>query len=214
MIRSFLGARGRVIDVVRFSTIQRFQCWNCSEHHDHHKLFCHKCNVIQPLHPKIDFFSYFGLKRRFKVDDKELKDYFRKLQSHVHPDKFGTASDKEKQISEQHSSYLNQAYKTLSSPRERAKYLLKLLTEENSDDTTTPDFAAEMFEFIEEIEAEEDEKKLRKHSDHVDSEIEQLLIQIENAFDKNEPLTARALLTRLRYFDRAKNILVNKLGVE
>ncbi|CAD5218940.1 unnamed protein product [Bursaphelenchus okinawaensis] len=213
MIRGFLTNLRIQKEFLRSSTIQRYQCWNCSEHHDQHKVFCHKCNFIQPLHPNIDFFSYFGLKRKFNVDNVDLKKSFREMQSNVHPDKFGTATDKEKQISEQHSSYLNQAYKTLKSPRERAKYLLRLLSKETKDETT-PDFAAEMFEFIETVEDETDEKVLRKHSEHVDTEIEQLLIKIENAFDKNDPKTARTLLTRLRYYDRAKNILVNKLGID
>lgn len=168
------------------------------------------------------------------LDDESLKKNFRKLQTHVHPDKFGLKTDKEKVLSEQHSSYLNQAYKTLNNPRDRARYLLRLLTEgktiitsmhiililtskcslENTDETTTPDFAAEMFEFIEELEAEENIKKLEQKQEHIDNEVEQLLIQIENSFEKEETEKAKELLTRLRYFDRAKKILDKKLGAQ
>lgn len=44
----------------------------------------------------------------------------------VHPDKFGKSSPKEKELSESHSSFLNQAYKTLIDPRARGHYILKL----------------------------------------------------------------------------------------
>lgn len=83
---------------------------------------------------------------------------------------------------------------------------------EDQDETTTPDQAAEMFEFIEELEAERDARRLRQKRDHVEAEAESLLIQVENAFDKEDLVKARELLTRLRYFDRAADILRTKLG--
>jgi molecular chaperone HscB len=88
--------------------------------------------VIQPLSPNANYFSYLDLDKKFTVDNTELQKKFHKIQSYVHPDKFGGKGSEEKQYSEQHSSYLNQAYKTLKEPHARAVYLLELLTKSES----------------------------------------------------------------------------------
>jgi molecular chaperone HscB len=80
------------------------------------------------LSNNVDYFSYFDLAKQFKLDETTLKNKFHSIQSNVHPDKFSGKEANEKDLSEKHSSYLNQAYKTLKNPRSRAVYLLELLT--------------------------------------------------------------------------------------
>jgi molecular chaperone HscB len=110
---------------------QQIKCWKCHKNVplDASTTFCSSCNVIQPLDPDVNYFSYLQLDRKFKLDEEELKNKFHKIQSTVHPDKFGGKDENERNLSEKHSSYLNEAYKTLKSPRQRAKYLLELITE-------------------------------------------------------------------------------------
>jgi len=73
-----------------------------------------------------NYFELFDLKPRFSVPLETLSAKFKSLQSQVHPDRFASASDAEKRLSVQYSSIINQAYQTLRTPLERAKYLLKL----------------------------------------------------------------------------------------
>uniref|UniRef100_A0A1I7XRH3 J domain-containing protein n=1 Tax=Heterorhabditis bacteriophora TaxID=37862 RepID=A0A1I7XRH3_HETBA len=91
--------------------------------------FCSISHRIQPSGNHKNMFEYIGVPVSFNIDESILKKKFRDLQSQLHPDKFAQTSEFERNISEEHSRHLNQAYKILSDPFERAKYLLKILGE-------------------------------------------------------------------------------------
>lgn len=107
--------------------IRCFACWRCKRPiSEKPGVFCSSCRVIQPLKRDQTFFDYFGLKKDFSVNPDDLKLKFREVQSQVHPDKFAQNSNEEKTFADVHSSFANQAYKTLSDAKKRALYLLEL----------------------------------------------------------------------------------------
>jgi len=55
-----------------------------------------------------------------------LERAYRDIQSHIHPDRHAHAGDAERRASMQWSTRVNEAYRTLKSPVQRAKYLLEL----------------------------------------------------------------------------------------
>ena len=73
-----------------------------------------------------DYFALFGLPARYRFDPAELDAAYRKLQTEVHPDRFAAAGDDERRLALQSSSRVNEAYRALKSPLERAHYLLLL----------------------------------------------------------------------------------------
>jgi molecular chaperone HscB len=73
-----------------------------------------------------DYFALFGLPARYRFDPAELDVAYRKLQTQVHPDRFASAGDDERRLALQSSSRVNEAYRALRSPLERANYLLLL----------------------------------------------------------------------------------------
>jgi len=73
-----------------------------------------------------DYFALFGLPARYRFDPAELDAAYRKLQTEVHPDRFASAGDDERRLALQSSSHVNEAYRALRSPVERANYLLRL----------------------------------------------------------------------------------------
>ncbi len=73
-----------------------------------------------------DYFALFGLPARYRFDAAALDTAYRKLQSEVHPDKYASAGDDERRLALQSSSRVNEAYRALRNPLERAKYLLLL----------------------------------------------------------------------------------------
>jgi len=73
-----------------------------------------------------NFFDLFGLPPTFRCDSAVLDRAYRQLQTEVHPDGFAGGSDAEKRLALQSSARVNEAYRALKNPVQRAQYLLKL----------------------------------------------------------------------------------------
>jgi molecular chaperone HscB len=93
-----------------------------------------------------DYFALFGLERRYRIDEMELDAAYRALQSAVHPDRFVNADDAERRMSLQSSARVNEAYRVLRDPVDRAQYLLSL----NGIDAPAETDNALPFDFLEE----------------------------------------------------------------
>jgi molecular chaperone HscB len=99
-------------------------CWSCSASLKEGALFCEQCGKIQP--PSGGYFSVFGLEPRLNLDLGMLEHQFHKLSRKLHPDRFGRASEQEKEWSLASSSLLNDAYRTLKDPISRTRHLLRM----------------------------------------------------------------------------------------
>jgi molecular chaperone HscB len=96
-----------------------------------------------------DYFALFGLPARYRFDPAELDAAYRKLQTEVHPDRFAAAGDDERRLALQSSSRVNEAYRALRSPLERAHYLLLLRGVDALAETDTalpPEFLEQQLE--------------------------------------------------------------------
>jgi len=82
-------------------------------------------------------FELFGLPARYALDAAALDDAYRALQRDVHPDRHATADDASRRLSLQAAARVNEAYRTLADPVERARYLLGLLGGDALDETDT-----------------------------------------------------------------------------
>jgi len=97
-------------------------CWHCGAK-DAASLFCRYCNTIQP--PTPDYYEFFDLPRRLALDPEELKNRFYALSRLLHPDRYTRRSEQEKRFSLEASSILNDAYRVLKDPIQRAEYVLR-----------------------------------------------------------------------------------------
>ncbi len=87
-------------------------------------------------------FDLFGLPAVFALDSDQLAGRYRDLQRELHPDRFAAAGEREKRLSLQASTLVNEAYQTLKDPLSRARYLLTLRAGAAGDDKeTTQDMA-------------------------------------------------------------------------
>jgi molecular chaperone HscB len=73
-----------------------------------------------------DYFEFMGLPRGLTLDEGELQRRYFALSREYHPDFHTQAGDDARQESLEQSSLLNQAFKTLKDPFERARYLVNL----------------------------------------------------------------------------------------
>jgi molecular chaperone HscB len=82
-------------------------------------------------------FELFGLPARYALDTAALDDAYRALQRTVHPDRHATADDASRRLSLQAAARVNEAYRTLGDPVERARDLLGLRGVDAFDETDT-----------------------------------------------------------------------------
>lgn len=89
-------------------------------------IVCAGCHTLFADGARQDYFSIFGLPRRYVLDRDDLRRRYIGLSREVHPDQF--AGDGESVIarSMEIAARLNRAYEVLSDPVLRAEYLLEL----------------------------------------------------------------------------------------
>lgn len=108
-----------------------------------------------------DYFSLFALPRAPLLDEEELAERYRQLQSLVHPDRYAGAAELQRQLSLQQASRINDAYAVLKKPLARAAYLLSLYGADVYGETDTAmaaDFLEQQLEWREAL-LEADEKQ-------------------------------------------------------
>ncbi|XP_062822732.1 iron-sulfur cluster co-chaperone protein HscB-like isoform X2 [Anolis carolinensis] len=127
-------------------------CWSCGlalpANGSQHR-FCPSCRALQAPEPQQDLFSVMGCERRFRLDASGLRRSFRALQGLLHPDRFSRSTQVERGFSEEHSSLVNKAYRTLLNPISRGIYLLELngvSLEQGTDPGSDPEFLSEIME--------------------------------------------------------------------
>ncbi len=100
-----------------------------------------------------DFFSLFGLKRKFTIDSLALKDRYQDFQRALHPDRFVNASDRERRLAIQGVTHVNEGFAKLRDPLTRAQYLLELNGVDQAASRTklTGEFLMEQMELREQL---------------------------------------------------------------
>jgi len=71
-------------------------------------------------------FELFGLQPAFSVDETALERCYREIQARVHPDRFAHAGAAERRASLQWTTRVNEAYRSLKNPVQRASHILAL----------------------------------------------------------------------------------------
>lgn len=98
----------------------------CAECQNVTGLVCEACGAIPPPRSGVDKFAALGVPRRFALDPERLEARYRELSRRLHPDRFARAEARERMLSLQAATTLNDAYRTLRRPIPRAEYLLEL----------------------------------------------------------------------------------------
>lgn len=90
-----------------------------------------------------------------RLDVRALDQAFREVSRRVHPDRFPQASPVERRLAVEHTTRVNEAYRTLKDPLRRAEYLMKLEgVDVTADEHRTDDksLLMEMLELQEQVE--------------------------------------------------------------
>ncbi len=151
-------------------------------------------------------FELFGLVPAFALDVARLEAAYRDIQSKVHPDRFAQAGDAERRASMQMTTRVNEAYRTLKSPVQRAKYLLELNGVDVGFETNTAmprEFLIEQMAIREKLEEAESGSDLDSISRALSLEKRELEIQIQEKIDgKHDFAAASGLVRKLMFLER------------
>ena len=139
--------------------IYQSACSHCGTHYAGIH-FCSDCKMIQPVGPDTDYFTFFGLPKKLRLDEAELEKRFYSLSRELHPDYFMAASEAERQASVERSSMLNDAYRALRDRTRRAHYLLQLEGYKEAEKKAPPELLEEVFELNMQIEELKAAKKM------------------------------------------------------
>lgn len=105
---------------------------------------------------KKNYFELFGLPLQFEVEERELSDRYKNLQRQLHPDTVVSGDDRRKRFAVQAAAYVNEAYRILRSPVDRAGYLLEqqgCKAGSGSERQLPPEFLMQQIQLREELEA-------------------------------------------------------------
>ncbi len=145
-----------------------------------------------------NYFENFSFNVDFNIDLEELENKYLEFQKQFHPDN-SISADVEKSIS------INEAYKVLKNPLQRASHILQLngIDLENDSKAPKPDMETlkeilELQEKVEEITLEEKDS-LKKY---LISEIKSLLEKTSEELENKDFTKAAQILIRAKYFDK------------
>src|ERR671922_825419 len=151
-------------------------------------------------------FELFGLPPAFALDGEALERSYREIQSRVHPDRFAHAGDAERRASLQWTTRVNEAYRTLKDPVQRARHLLELHGVDVAFETNTampPDFLMQQMELRESLEEAKSPAALDEMRQSLHGQRTELEKQIGEAIDaKKDYAGAAGLVRKLKFLDK------------
>lgn len=109
--------------------------------------FCGSCHTVLPIEgAEVDFFELFGLEPRPALDAAALKEKFLELSRTLHPDRNLLQDEVTRERVLALSARLNQGYAVLTDTKERLRYLVGRVTEqEPAEAKTVPPEMMELF---------------------------------------------------------------------
>lgn len=153
-----------------------------------------------------NFFELFGLEASFAIDAGRLDAAYRELQARVHPDRYVHLPEVERRLSMQWATHVNEGYRTLKQPLDRARYLLHLRGVDVAQESNTAmpaQFLMEQMEWREaaaDARAAEDRGALEQLHLRLRGEADKLYAQVETDLDRQQNFAGAADAVRRLMF--------------
>jgi molecular chaperone HscB len=151
--------------------------------------------------PSPDYFTFFSLPRKLSIDTADLQKRFYELSRRLHPDLYAGRSSSEQQYALDATALLNDAYRALRDPIQRAEYLLKQegfdIGEQRSKDVP-PELLEEVFELNMMLESAPDRAELESAQERFNGMMAETLGELEAQFTAYDATGDRAVLQKIR----------------
>jgi molecular chaperone HscB len=155
-----------------------------------------------------NYYDFFEIPHRLSLDPKDLEQRFYALSRKWHPDRFARGAADVRQQALDASAILNDGYRVLRDPIQRANYLLK----ENGFDIgeqqakeVPPELLEEVFELNMALEESDDQaitearEKFEVMLQEIDNDLETRFASYDESQSKEKLAEVRALLNRRKY---------------
>jgi len=158
-----------------------------------------------------NYFQLFEIEQSVLIDYGELEKRYLELQKEFHPDKYANATDQEKRLSLQITSYINEAYNTLKDDYLKSLYLLKITGYEIGDQNSTisdPEFLMHQMELREESEKianHENSKEFEKFSTKVSDLKINCIQKFNENFEKKMYDSAASKIKEMKFYISIEN---------
>ena len=148
------------------------------------------------------FYEALGLEPKLALDSEDLKKRFYDRSRQWHPDRFSRGTSEEKQRSEEMTSLLNDAFRTLRDPVNRAEYFLRASGLELAKDAP-PELLEEIFELnmaLEELRGgdESAREQLVSAQERFTRMLGEADTNLEGLFGRYDETSDRAMLDQIR----------------
>lgn len=137
-------------------------------------------------------FDIFGFPCQFELDSQALSAAYLRLQGEIHPDRFANASAQEKRLAMQWATRINEAYKRLQNPIERAIYWCELNGENpRAQQSSLPtELLMQQIDWREQLEETDSQQTLRNLIEAVSAEKKRCMHAMANYIDQDKDAKA------------------------
>ena len=163
------------------------------------------------------YFNLFQLEPSFNIDTEALEQTYRALAARFHPDKFASASAFEQKQAVMMSSTINDAYRTLKNPIDRAAYLLKsqnIDADAPEHTSFSPEFLMQQMEWRETLmdaQMEQNHNAIRALDQEIQEVQSNLYQDLQQAFEQQDYESAAQWVRHGRFLNKLRNEIASIL---
>lgn len=163
------------------------------------------------------YFNLFQLEPSFNIDTEALEQTYRALAARFHPDKFASASAFEQKQAVMMSSTINDAYRTLKSPIDRAAYLLKsqnIDADAPEHTSFSPEFLMQQMEWRETLmdaQMEQNHDAIRALDQEIQEVQSSLYQDLQQAFEQQDYESAAQWIRHGRFLNKLRKEIASIL---
>ena len=163
------------------------------------------------------YFNLFQLEPSFNIDTEALEQSYRALAARFHPDKFASASAFEQKQAVMMSSTINDAYRTLKSPIDRAAYLLKsqnIDADAPEHTSFSPEFLMQQMEWRETLmdaQMEQNHDAIRALDQEIQEVQSNLYQDLQQAFEQQDYESAAQWVRHGHFLNKLRNEIASIL---
>ncbi|OFM27607.1 Fe-S protein assembly co-chaperone HscB [Neisseria sp. HMSC068C04] len=163
------------------------------------------------------YFNLFQLEPSFNINTEALEQTYRALAARFHPDKFASASAFEQKQAVMMSSTINDAYRTLKSPIDRAAYLLKsqnIDADAPEHTSFSPEFLMQQMEWRETLmdaQMEQNHDAIRALDQEIQEVQSNLYQDLQQAFKQQDYESAAQWVRHGRFLNKLRNEIASIL---